>query len=139
MFQRILVPVDLSERSWRPVAMAVRMAASMGGAVSLLHVIETIADSSPEELGAFYAEIEQDVTQRLVALSTPHQDAAITLEHVVVYGNRVQEIIRVAVEQAIDLIIMNSHRLDINDPALGWETISYKVSALADCPVLLVK
>ena len=42
-------------------------------------------------------------------------------------------------QHQVDLTIMKSHKVDLEDRSHGWGTISYKVSILAQCPVLLVK
>ncbi len=46
---------------------------------------------------------------------------------------------RYAVEEGMDLIVLKSHRIDLENPSAGWGTVSYKVGILAQCPVLLVK
>ena len=48
-------------------------------------------------------------------------------------------LVRFAEEQNVDLIVINSHKIEWDEPTQGLGTISYKVSILADCPVLLVK
>ena len=55
------------------------------------------------------------------------------------YGNRAQEIVRYAMEAGVDLIVLTSHRIDLQDSSAGWGTVSYKVGILSQCPVLLVK
>ena len=54
-------------------------------------------------------------------------------------GNRAPEIVRYAGEIGVDLIVLKSHRIDLENPSAGWGTVSYKVGILAQCPVLLVK
>jgi len=54
-------------------------------------------------------------------------------------GNRVKEILSFSQEHEIDLIVLNSHKIDFKDPSQGWGTISYKVGILSRCPVMLVK
>jgi universal stress protein A len=57
----------------------------------------------------------------------------------IIYGSRAPEIVRYAMETGVDLIVLTSHRIDPEDPAVGWGTVSYKVGILSQCPVLLVK
>jgi nucleotide-binding universal stress UspA family protein len=57
----------------------------------------------------------------------------------VVFGHRAPEIVRYAAEVGADLIVLTSHRIDLQNPAAGWGTVSYKVGILAQGPVLLVK
>ena len=139
MFQRILVPVDFSEQNQRSVEIAVELATAAGGTVHLLHIIEMIADSSMEEFGDFYATIEREANQKMELLLASHKATPIQIESMVRYGNRVLEIVQIANEQTFDLIVMNSHRVDLNNPTANLGTISYKVSMLATSPVLLVK
>ena len=139
MFQRILVPIDFSEKNQRTVEIARELATINQGAVYLLHVIEMIADSSFEEFRDFYLNLEREANQKMETLRTAFDASAVKLEHTIVYGDRVNEIVRIAEEYAADLIVMNSHRLDLSDPTSSVSTISYKVSVLANCPVLLVK
>ncbi len=139
MFQHILVPVDFSERNRRSIEIAVNMAAIDHGRVCLLHVIEVIADMPLAEFQKFYLPLEREAENKLYALSAVHKDTTITIDQTVIYGNRVQEIVRLAAEQGADLIVMNSHKIDLQNPSQDWATISYKVSILAACPVLLVK
>lgn len=139
MFQRILVPVDFSEKNQRSLEIALNLAATNQGTIYLLHVIEMIADSSFEEFRDFYQNLEHEASQKMAALQTEAKASTIKIDHAIVFGDRVNEIVRIAEEQAADLIVMNSHRIDLNDPATSLSTISYKVSVLANCPVLLVK
>lgn len=139
MFQRILVPVDFSEQNQRSLEIAVEIAARAGGTVYLLHVIEMIADTSFEDFRDFYLSIEREAAQKMEQLRQRIAENAANLDHAILYGNRVRDILRVADEQSADLIIMNSHRIDLSDPTKSWGTISYKVSMLANCPVMLVK
>jgi hypothetical protein len=53
-----------------------------------------------------------------------------------VYGKRGEEIIRAAVQEEVDLIILSSHKVDA---AQSWGTLSYKIAVLSPYPVLLVK
>lgn len=139
MFQRILVPVDFSEKNDRSLEIALHMAKATSGTVYLLHVIELIADTSFEEFSDFYSAIEREAAQKMEQLYARFKTDNTQIEHAVIYGNRVPDIIRMANEHEVDLIIMNSHRIDMSEPTASWGTISYKVSVLANCPVMLVK
>jgi len=66
-------------------------------------------------------------------------ERAVPQREEVIFGNRAPEIVRYAVEAGIDLIVLKSHRIDLQNPSAGWGTVSYKVGILAQCPVLLVK
>ena len=51
MFQRILVPIDLSEKSWAAVDLAYEFASQSGAEVILIHVIETIEHVQFQDTG----------------------------------------------------------------------------------------
>jgi len=145
MFEHILVPVDLSEGSLEALeridALISRRDISREGVsrVTLLHVIETIEDASFEELRAFYERLEAKARRQLQVWVTELLADGVEARQQVVYGRRAEEILRYAGEEEADLIVLSSHRVDPENPGLGWGTISYQVAILAACPVLLVK
>ena len=59
--------------------------------------------------------------------------------HEVLFGKRAETIVRYAGEKAADLMILSSHKVDRDHPALGLGTLSYAIAIVARCPVLLVK
>jgi universal stress protein A len=63
----------------------------------------------------------------------------VTFTTYITVGHRIQEIINFAAEQQVEVIVMNSHKVNLQNPDEDWGTISYKVGVLAQCPVLLVK
>lgn len=139
MFQHILVPTDFSENSDHTVEIAVRIAQLSQGHVSLLHVIKVIPNTAFEEFADFYKKLERRADQEMKQLLKPYQQSSVKVEPNIVYGNRVQEILRFTTDHDVDLIVMDSHRIDLADPGQGWGTISYKVSVLAQCPIMLIK
>jgi hypothetical protein len=38
-----------------------------------------------------------------------------------------------------DLIVLTAPRIDPDHPVAGWASLSFKISLLAECPILLVK
>ena len=59
MFHRILVPVDLTEKSQAAVDLAYEFAVQSRAEVILLHVVETIEHIQFEELKPFYERLEK--------------------------------------------------------------------------------
>jgi len=139
MFQHILVPTDFSSSSKRTLEIAVNIAKLSKGNVSLLHIIKTIPNTDFEEFQDFYSKLERRAEQEMDRLIGPYHKGKVGLEPRIIYGNRVQEILRFATDQQVDLIVMTSHKIDLAEPAQGWGTISYKVGVLAPCPIMLVK
>jgi universal stress protein F len=135
MFQKILVPVDLSEKNRKTVAAARDLC--QGAELTLLHVIETIDDVPFEELESFYRRIEEKANQELAALAEQAVDGGTTVYRQVVYGKRAREIAAYADENGFDLIVLGSHPVTPDQPRSV--TVSYQVAVLASCSVLLVK
>ena len=139
MFKNILVPTDFSEDDIHALEIAVRLSSLGHGKIRLLHVIEIIANTSFEEFRDFYTTLEKRAYDDMTAMIGRFQDDAERIEPEVIYGSRAREILRFAEDSSTDLIVMKSHRIDVEDRAQGWGTISYKVGILAQCPVMLVK
>ncbi len=57
----------------------------------------------------------------------------------VIYGKRAGEIVKFAAKQSVDLIVMSSHKPNLNNPSRDFGTISHRVAIIAPCAVLLVK
>jgi len=139
MFQRILVPVDLTEKSLIAVDLAYDLATQSKADVILFHVIETIEHVQFEELKPFYERLEKSARNGLREFSEKFVSNNLKVDQVLVYGHRTKEIVDYAIENRADLIIMASHRIDPDRPGHGWSSISYAVAILSPCPVLLVK
>lgn len=139
MFQRILVPVDLSDRNDRAVATAAALALDHAGTVCLFHVIETLIGLDPEDEAEFFRQLEERARAILERHGERLQAAGVDWTSEVVYGSRAREIVRKAADMEADLVVMTSHAVDPDDPKAGWGTLSYQVAVLTDRPVLLLK
>ena len=137
MFRKILVPVDFTKRNVRAVKIAAKVASSRGASLTLLHVIERVDAGDDAALAGFYRGLEKNARTKMGPLLAAAGKVPTHAE--IVYGNRVDEVLRLADENRADLIVMGSHRVDRKHPGQNWGTISYKVGILARCPVLLVK
>jgi universal stress protein A len=138
MFQKILVPTDLTERTTEALETALHLAAGDGAKVTLLHVIETVPNLSFDELEPFYRDLASRARARMGRFaSSAARKPDVDLSMEIVYGRRAEEILRCASDGDVDLIVLPSHPVDAAHPALG--SISYKVSIFARCPVLLLK
>ncbi len=141
-FRHLLVPLDFTPRNQPALEVAFEIAAREPAAVTLLHVIETIhggAESPDPELQSFYERLEQRADSELDARARRFAEAGIRVTQRIRYGHRAVEIVRFAAEHAVDLIIMTSHALDREHTAASLATISYQVSVLCHCPIMLLK
>jgi nucleotide-binding universal stress UspA family protein len=138
-FQHILVPVDFTAKNQAALDIAFEMASQNSARVTLLHVIETIENVPQEELAAFYDRLNSRAETQLESRSQRFADAGVAVDRKIRHGKRLAEIVRDARDRKADLIVMSSHRVDPNAAAQSLGTLSYQVSILCDCPVLLVK
>jgi len=139
MFRRILVPVDLGEKSLAAVDLARELASQSRAEVTLLHIVETIEHIAFDEMKQFYDRLEHRARQNLEELSEKFAEDKLKVDQAVVYGHRIRDIVDFAAANRSDLIVMASHRIDPDRPGHQWSSISYAVAMLAPCPVLLVK
>ena len=140
MFHKILIPLDFTEKNEAALRIALETAAPGADTeVVLLHVIETIEHIEPEEMGGFYRSLEARAAAKMFALEERFKQAGIPVRHEVLLGKRAETIVRYAEDHGTDLILLSSHKVDRQHPALGIGTLSYRVAIVANCPVLLVK
>lgn len=146
MFRNILVPVDFSLKNEAALNTALDLARKAGGSdpvpaikVTLLHVIETIEHVEFEEMADFYRGLETRSAAKLYGMEERFKAAGVPVYHEIVYGKRAETIVSHAEERGADLIVLSSHKVDREHPALGIGTLSYRIAIVARCPVLLVK
>jgi nucleotide-binding universal stress UspA family protein len=139
MFQKILLPVDLSDKHGRALDVAAQLAGREQGEVILLHVIEIILGLEVQEEKHFYGRLEKLATAHLAKLAELLKPKHVRHRVEILLGNRGAETVRYARENGIDLIVVTSPLVDPQHLAIGWGSLSYKIGLAASCPVLLVK
>lgn len=142
MFRNILVPVDFTLKNEAALNTALDLARGPGDGlakVTLLHVIETIEHVEFDEMKDFYRGLETRAAAKLFGMEERFRSAAIPVYHDILYGKRTEAIVRHAEEREVDIIVLSSHKVDRDHPALSVGTISYRIAIVARCPVLLVK
>ena len=139
MFRNILLPTDLTEKSDKALDVALNIHSDGECKITLLHVIEAIDDAEDEEFRPFYEKLTERAFRKMEGMVPRTGSYGGNIHIEVLHGNRVREIVGFARENAVDLIVLGSHRIENIDQAEGWATISYRVAILAHCPVLMVK
>ena len=141
MFRKILLPVDFTDKNEAALASALQIVAAGGAGceVTLLHVIESIEHLEPGEMADFYHGLETRATARLFALQERFEKAGVVVRQELIIGRRAETIVRYAEDREMDLVILSSHKVDREHPALGFGTLSYRIAIVVRCPVLLVK
>jgi nucleotide-binding universal stress UspA family protein len=139
MFQKILVPLDMTFKHRRAIDMAADLAQQSGGEVVLLHAIELIHGMPREDEKEFYDRLETAAHAHLEKHLALLHERGIACRKELVFGVRVAEVLRLARTMSADLIVLTAPRLDPSNLESGWGSMSYKLGYFAPCPVLLVK
>jgi nucleotide-binding universal stress UspA family protein len=141
----ILLPTDFSQCADLALPYAASLARQMKARLVCLHVVETVMPAvgyaavaeplPPLDMGG---QLEESATRELPKLGARAECAGLDVEEVLVHGEAAGEIVRVARERDIDLIIISSHG------RTGWGRILFGSTAEsvvrhAHCPVLVVK
>ncbi len=138
-FQHILIPLDFTEKNLEALNIAFDLAVVNRARVTLLHVVEQISGEADEELAAFYSRLRVRAETELESRSQRFDQVGIVVDCKIRIGRRLHEIVTDSIDRAADLIVMSSHKPDLDRPLQTWATLSYQVSVLCQCPVLLVK
>lgn len=138
-FEKILIAIDLGEESsWQEaLPTAVDQTQHSGGE---LHVVTVVPEEPPQ-----LAWLPEDYSAKMIASATtqlaklietqvPQQMSA--KQHVR-QGTIYSEIVKLAKEIGIDLIVMASHRPELKDFLLGPNAA--RVVRHADCTVLVIR
>jgi len=140
--QRILCPVDFAPSSHVAVGFALDLARQVGGAVTLLHVVEWPDNGEPRtdahfNLPEYLLQLMADARDRLQTLA-PRREGGQSVAHVVVPGRPKSQILAHAADEGADLIVMGAQgREGIGLALLGSTT--ERVVRDAACPVLTVR
>jgi nucleotide-binding universal stress UspA family protein len=138
-FEKILIPVDLGhESSWREaLPTAVDQAQHAGGE---LHLV-TVAPEEPPQLAwlpdDYSAKMIKHANEHLAKLIEEQVPKGMKAQQHVRQGTIYSEIVHLAKEINIDLIVMASHRPELKDFLLGPNAA--KVVRHAECPVLVMR
>ena len=90
------------------------------------------------ELARLSKQLEDTATRELPKIATQEECAGLDVEEVVAHGDAASEIVRVARERNVDLIVISSHgRTGLGRILFG--STAESVVRHAPCPVLVVK
>lgn len=138
-FKHILCPIDFSPSALLAFGFALDLARQADGFVTVLHVVEWLAEEEPRASGHFnvpeyrqYLTADADERLRRLFAYQPRQ------WFVVVTGRAHREILRTAAAQDTDLIVMGAQGRGGVQLALFGSTTQQVVRS-ATCPVLTVR
>ncbi len=141
-FKKILAPTDFSEASIRAIEQAAELAKFFAGELCLVHVVEPMPATSPEfdygfDVTGYEPGLYSSAEERLqeVLERVPKE---IKARAVIRYGDASREVVRIAREEEVQLIVIATHGLT------GWRhlvfgSVAEKVVRLAQCPVLTLR
>ena len=143
LFARILCGADFSDASGHAVNYALSLAQAAKGRVTLLHVVEPLPNGSlskyPEfDLERYRCGLMKDARAKLEALVPRDARGSCDRGTRVASGKPYQEILRAALEERSDLIVLGVHGHGAVDRMLFGSTTQAVVRQAA-CPVLSVR
>ena len=138
-FEKILIPVDLGEESsWQEaLPTGVDQAQHAGGE---LHIVTIVPDEPPQlawlpdDYSTKMISYAKEQLAKLIESGVPDE---ISVQQHVRQGTIYSEIVKLAGEMDIDLIVMASHRPELKDFLLGPNAA--RVVRHAECPVLVLR
>lgn len=141
--KNILCPMDFSPSALHAFELALDLARQAGGSVTVLHVIEWLAEEEPRAHAHFnVSEYRQyligHARERVQALVARQSRRGSAIEDVVVLGRAHREILRIAADSTADLIAMGAQGRGGLGLALFGST-TQQVVRQAPCPVLTVR
>ncbi|RMG37479.1 MAG: universal stress protein [Planctomycetota bacterium] len=138
-FTHIVVPLDFTTKNEAALEMARTLASRSGARISLVHVVETIEGDENDELTEFYQTLQQRAVEELAAAARRFANTGIDVEEFVLIGRRGLEILRFAAEHGADLLLLSARTPSTAGVQRIVGSLSYQLSALAPCTVLVVK
>jgi nucleotide-binding universal stress UspA family protein len=142
VFRRILCAVDFSPCSRQAVSYALSLAEEAGGALTLLHVVESFDDEPPPtshfNVPEYRQHLEAAAAERLGELVPSETRSWCECRTLVRGGKAHREILHVAAASDADLIVLGVRGRNAVDLALFGSTANQVVRG-AECPVLTVR
>jgi universal stress protein A len=143
--QKILLPTDFSGCANYAVPYAAAIARATGATIVCLHVVEPIVPAvgysglaEPMPIADISEQLEDSAERELPQLAECDELNGLEVEEVIVHGDPAAEIVRVASEREVDLIVVSSHgRTGLGRIIFG--STAEAVVRHAICPVLVVK
>jgi universal stress protein A len=141
----ILLPTDFSDCGNYALSFAASLARTFGASIICVHVIEPMVPTvgysgmtEPLPIADISDQLEDSAERELPKLAECEECAGLDVEEVIVHGEAASEIVRVAKDRRVDLIVVSSHgRTGLGRILFG--STAEAVVRHAPCPVLVVK
>ena len=143
--KKILLPTDFSGCANYALPYAAAIARATKAQIICVHVVEPVVPAvgytglaEPLPIADISEQLEDSAERQLPKLAECEECAGLNVEEVIVHGDAAAEIVRVASEQEVDLIVISSHgRTGLGRIIFG--STAESVVRHASCPVLVVK
>lgn len=142
---KVLLPTDFSGCANYALTYAASIARATGATIICVHVVEPIVPAvgytglaEPMPIADISEQLEDSAERELPRLAHCEEFRGLEVEEVIVHGDAAAEIVRVAGERQVDLIVVSSHgRTGLGRIIFG--STAEAVVRHASCPVLVVK
>lgn len=141
----ILVPTDFSQCGNYALSYGASLARTFGASMLCVHVIEPMVPTvgysgmtEPLPMADISDQLEDSAERELPKIAEWEECAGLEVEELIVHGEAAAEIVRVARDRKVDLIVVSSH----GRTGLGRILFGSTAEAIvrhASCPVLVVK
>jgi len=141
--KKVLVPTDFSEYSQHALQYGLSFSKEYRAQMILLHVIEdpfypSTGANFGFDMEDYFRRMEDDSRERMARMVPPEIEKEISVERIVARGSAFLEIIRLAKERGVDMIVLATHgRTGLAHVLMG--SVTEKVVRKAPCPVLVVR
>lgn len=141
----ILLPTDFSECGNYALPYAASLARKFGASIICVHVIEPMVPTvgysgmtEPLPIADISDQLEDSAERELPKIAECEECAGLEVEELIVHGEAASEIVRVAKDRNVDLIVVSSHgRTGLGRMLFG--STAEAVVRHAPCPVMVVK
>lgn len=145
LIRSILLPTDFSECANYALSYAASLARQAGASIICVHVIEPVVPTvgytgltEPMPMADLSEQLEESAERELPKIGACDECNGLDVEEVIAHGDAASEIVRVAKERKVDLIVIASHgRTGLGRILFG--STAESVVRHAPCPVLVVK
>jgi nucleotide-binding universal stress UspA family protein len=145
MYRKIMVPLDGSQVAECVIPHIEAIAGKSAARVELVTVIEPLEIPtrgqialSDDDIKQIDAEGKNEAGKYLKQVASRLKQAGINAESVILSGKAADSLVRYAVNNGVDLIIMATHgRSGISK--IFWGSVAEKILRATDIPVLLIK
>jgi nucleotide-binding universal stress UspA family protein len=149
-FKRILCPTDFSQPSFEALKAAQELALHFSAELYLVHAVAPVprvsvteapeVHGNPHDLNVplHMEKLEEAAQDRLKKVAAERLSKDLHVQQIVVHGRAAEEIVKVAQEEKVDLIVLATHG------ETGWGqfffgSVAEKVVRTAGYPVLVIR